>query len=100
MHNVCLSTMFGERYEGLRIAITDAAMRDLMKSGKTIYDVVKILEEGYDAPRKRKEGTVERWFDKGSKTFNVVIARDYDDVMKEDCWVLIHFGKFSRRRKL
>ena len=42
--------MFNEKYKGLRIAISHSAMQD----GKTIYDVVEILENGYDAPRKRK----------------------------------------------
>jgi len=90
--------MFNEKYKGIRIAITDSAMRELMKEEQTLYDVVEILEEGQDAPRKRKTGTIEKWLDKGKKTFNVVIAKDYDNISKEDCWVLIHFGKFSKRR--
>ena len=90
--------MFSEKYKGLRIAVTESAMRELMKEEKTLHDVVQILEEGYEAPRKRKTGTIEKWLDKGNKTFNVVIAKDYNEIMKEDCWVLIHFGKFSRRK--
>lgn len=89
--------MFIEKYKGLRIAVTDSAMRELMKEEKTLYDVVKILENGYDAPRKRKKGIIEKWLDKGNKVFNVVIVKDYDEILKEDCWVLIHFGKFTRR---
>ena len=89
--------MFNDRYKGLRIAISHSAMKELMQEGKTVYDVVEILENGYDAPRKRKQGTVEPWLDKGKKTYNVVIAKDYHEILKEDCWVLIHFGKFSRR---
>jgi len=91
--------MFNEKYNGLRIAISDSAMRELMKEEKTLYDVVKILEEGYDAPRKRKKGIIEKWLNKGNKTFNAVIVKDYDEVMKEDCWLLIHFGKFTIGRK-
>jgi hypothetical protein len=90
--------MFGEKYKGLRIIVSDSAMRELMKEEKTLYDVVEILEQGYDAPRKRKEGTIEKWMDKGNKTFNAVIVQDYNEIMKEDCLVLIHFGKFSRRK--
>ncbi len=90
--------MFDDKYKGLRIIVSDSAMRELMKEEKTLYDVVQILEEGYDAPRKRKEGTIEKWFDKGNKTFNVVVVQDYNEIMKEDCWVLIHFGKFTRRK--
>ena len=57
----------------------------------------EILETGYDAPRKRKQGTIEKWLDKGKKTYNAVVAKDYHEILKEDCWVLVHFGKFSRR---
>jgi len=90
--------MFDDKYKGLRIAISDSAMRELVKEGKTIYDVIGILEQGYDAPRKRKSGTIEKWLDKGKKTYNAVVAKDYHEILKEDCWVLIHFGKFSRRQ--
>ena len=89
--------MFNDKYKGLRIAVSHSAMRELVKEGKTLYDVVNILDNGYDAPRKRKKGVIEKWLNKGNKTYNVVIAKDYDETMKEDCWVLIHFGKFSRR---
>ena len=89
--------MFNEKYKGLRIAISHSAMQELMQEGKTIYDVIKILEDGYDAPRKRKAGTIEKWLDKGKKTYNTVIVKDYHEILKEDCWVLIHFGKFTRR---
>jgi hypothetical protein len=61
-----------------------------------MHEVVDILEEGYDAPRKRKEGTIERWMDKGTKTYNAVIAKDYDDIEREPCWRLIHFGRFTK----
>ena len=91
--------MFGEKYKDLRIAVSDSAMRELFKHEKTLFDVVQVLEEGYDAPRKRKLGVIERWLDKDNKTFNAVIAKDYDNIMKEECWVLIHFGKFTKRRK-
>ena len=89
--------MFGERYQGARIAVTNAAMRELMDEGFTLFDIVEILETGHDAPRKRKEGTIEKWIDKGNKTYNAVIAKDYDETLKEECWVLIHFGKFTKR---
>ena len=91
--------MFGVRYRGLLIVVTDAAMRELVQQEKSLDDVLVILEQGYDAPRKRKDGVIERWLDKGDKTFNVVVARNYNEIMKEPCWVLIHVGKFTRRKK-
>jgi len=90
--------MFDEKYRAMRIAISHAAMHELMQEGKTIYEVVEILEKGYDAQRKRKKGTIEKWLDKGKKTYNVVIVKDYHEFLREECWVLIHFGKFSNRR--
>ena len=86
------------RYQDLFIFPSNAAIRELMKEGKTLLDVLKILEEGQDAPRKRKRGTIERWLNKGNKTYNAVIAKDYNERLQEDVWVLVHFGKFTRRR--
>ena len=96
--NISFGHMFYWTYHGLRIAVTDSAMRELIKEGKGLNFIVKVLEDGYDAPRRRKKGTIEKWMNKGNKTFNVVVVKDYDEVMKEECWVLIHFGKFTRRR--
>lgn len=91
--------MFCARYERLRIAVSHSAMSELMKENKTLRDVIEILEQGYDAPRKRKTGTIEKWLNEGRKVFNVVIIKSYDEIMKEECWVLVHFGKFTRRIK-
>jgi predicted CopG family antitoxin len=90
--------MFSSTYKGIRIAVSHAAMQELMKEGKSVSDVIEILEEGDDAPRKRKKGTIEKWLIKGNKTFNAVIVRDYHELMKEECWLLIHFGKFTKKR--
>lgn len=90
--------MFIIRYKGLRIAVSRSAMKELVETGKTLYDVLKILKEGYNAPRKRSKDTIEKWLDKKNKTYNVVIAKDYDEILKEDVWVLIHFGKFTKKK--
>lgn len=89
-------SMFNVRYKGFRIVVSHSAMQELMREGETLYDVLEILEEGYDAPRKRKSGTIERWLKKGRKTYNAVVVKDYDEIVEEDVWVLIHFGKFTR----
>ena len=91
--------MFIARYKGLRIIPTLSSVRELMREGKTLHNVLIVLENGYNAPKKRKTGTIEKWIDKGKKTYNVVIVEDYDDSRKETVWVLIHFGKFTRRSK-
>jgi hypothetical protein len=69
-----------------------------MKESKTLFDIFEILRLGADAPRKRGKNTIEKWLDKGSKTYNAVIVKDYNEIQREECWVLIHFGKFSRRK--
>jgi hypothetical protein len=86
--------MFDVRYEGLRIAPSYAAMRELMQEGMSLEDVKTILEEGFDAPRKRKRGTQEKWLHIGKKTYNAVVVKDYNEVLQEEVWLLTHFGKF------
>lgn len=87
--------MLTAKYKDMRIVVSKSAMRELIKYEKTLYDVIEVLEEGYDAPRARAKGTVEKWLNKGSKTFNAVVVREWHEMLKEECWVLIHFGKFS-----
>jgi len=70
------------RYNGLQITPSYAAMRELMDEAMTLLDVLQILEEGYDAPRKRKKGTIEKWLNKGNKTYNAVIAKDYNEMQQ------------------
>ena len=90
--------MFSSTYRGMRIAVSHSAMQELMKTGMAVSDIVDILENGYDAPRRRKRGTVEKWLDVGKKTRNAVIVRDYHEIMREECWVLIHAGTFTRKK--
>ena len=84
------------RYEGLRIFVSDAAMRELCEYGWSTQDVVEILVNGQDAPHKRKQGIIERWLPRKNKVYVAVITKDYHKILKEDCWVLIHFGKYGK----
>jgi len=92
--DICQENTF--KYQNLRIVITNSAMRELFKYGKDLSDVLEILEKGKYAPRKRKKGTVEKWLQKRNKTYNAVIIRDYNLINQEECWVLTHFGRFTR----
>ncbi|MCK4589598.1 MAG: hypothetical protein KAT77_04085 [Nanoarchaeota archaeon] len=89
--------MFNIEYQGLRIEPTLHATRELIKEGKDLYDVLKILLEGYDCgASKRKENIIERCLRKGDKEFKAVIAKtelSYPDGFQESVWRLIHFGK-------
>lgn len=95
-NNIRYENTLNARYEGLRIFVSNAAMRELCKHGWSTEDVVEILIEGKDAPRKRKKDTIERWLTRKNKVYVAVIARDYHEKLKEECWVLIHFGKFGK----
>ena len=94
--NICNSNT--SKYKGMSIIPSISAMRELMKYGKMLSDIAVMLEQGHDAPRRRKKGIVEKWIDKGKKTFNIVIAKDYNEQAKKEVWILIHFGKFTRRK--
>lgn len=53
--------MFGIRYKGLRLIPSKLASEELFKYGLMLCNCKKILESGYDAPRKRAKDTEERW---------------------------------------
>ena len=86
------------KYKKLKVVATNSAMLELVKEGKNLFDVIQILTEGYNAPRKRKKDVIEKWFDKGKKTYNVVVVYDLQRYSNEDCWLLIHFGKFTKKK--
>jgi len=86
-------------YNGLKIHATISASRELFKESKTLFDVLEILELGEAAPRKRRKGTVEKWLSKGNKTYSAVVIRGYNKTLGEEDWVLVHFGKFTRKKK-
>ncbi len=91
--------MFDIKYRGLKLVPSYSATRELMRYGFDLYDVVSMLELGYSAPRKRKKDVIEKWFDNGNKTYNIVIGKDYNEKFKEEVWIIIHVGKFARRKK-
>ena len=94
-------------YKGMRIEPTLSASRELVREGKDLYDVLEILQEGYDCSKsKRKKNIIERCSKKGDKEFRVELAETeatYADGYVEKVLRLIHFGKSTynkqRRRK-
>lgn len=83
------------RYDGLQIVVSRSEMRELFRHGLSLTDVVEVLENGNNAPRKRKHNTVEKWLVKRGKVINAIVVKDYNEQMKEECWVLIHIGTFT-----
>jgi len=92
--------MFDVRYEGLRLIPSKAALDELIKYSLMMQDCKEMLENGYDAPRKRARDTKEKWFNKGKSTFNVVIVHSFNYDYNEPVWLITHVGKFTRRRIL
>ena len=97
-NNICKEHMFFVKYNGLKLVPSPTAMREMMKHSLVIEDCKTILEEGYISPRKRKENIIEKWFDKRNKTYNVVIAKTYNNLYKEEIYLIIHVGRFTRRK--
>lgn len=82
------------RYQGKEIKATKNASEELWQHKKDLWDILKILEEGYPCSRsKRGDNIMEMCITRGNKVFKAVVA---------DCgsyWLLIHFGKFSYKRR-
>ena len=85
-------------YHGIRLILSRTAARELFKYKLTLKDCERILDEGYESPRKRDKCTVENWLDLGNKTYNLVIVKDVNYSFKENVWVIIHLGRFNRRK--
>ena len=88
--------MFDIRYKGLRLIPSKSAGRELIQYGFMIEDCKEILDRGY-SPRKRKEGTIEKWMDIGSKTYNVVVVQSFNYLYNEDVYLITHFGGFTKK---
>lgn len=89
--------MFDVRYKGLRIIPSRSAGRELVKCGLMIADCREILEDGHE-PRKRSKGTIEKWMDFGDKTYNVVVVKSHNFLYREDVYLIIHMGKFTKKK--
>lgn len=55
-----------------------------------------ILEHGY-SPRKRARDVVEKWLDKGQKTYNVVVVKSFNFMLNEEVWLIKHVGVFTKK---
>lgn len=90
--------MFDVRYKGVRLIPSKSAMDELFKHGLAIEDCKDILDNSYDAPRKRGKDTIEKWLDSGKKTYNVVIVKSYNIQSKEDIYLITHLGQFIKKK--
>ncbi len=82
------------RYQNKGVKATKAASEELWHLKKDLWDVLEILEKGYDCSMsKRKPNISERCMNQGNAVLKVVVA-DCGDYL-----LLIHFGKFSYTRR-
>lgn len=91
------------KYKGYRIDSTNAASRELVHHGYSLYDVKRILEEGYDCSRsRRKVNILEKCIRQGRKEVKAVVALitvPYSDGYTDTLWKLIHFGVVTYTRR-
>ena len=84
------------RYRGFRLTATKRVAEEMERVCLSLTKCKDILIDGYDAPRKRGSAVEERWFDKGTKTYNVVVARTFNHFCNEELYVIIHVGMFTK----
>ena len=95
--NLCWQHMSTIKYKGLRLIPAISASNELFKYKLDVEDCKEILESGY-GPRKRAKNTTEKWFDIGNKTYNVVIVKVFNQFYGENIYLIIHVGKFTKKR--
>ena len=96
-NNIRQEDMFDVYYLGIPLMPSTSAMRELMRYGLGVENCKEILEEGY-FPRKRAKDTIEAWFDIGKKTYNVVVVKTYNFMLKRDIYLITHVGRFTKRK--
>ena len=80
-------------FQGLPLIPTRSAAIELYNYGLRLYDILEVLEHGYDCPKsKRAKGIIERCLDHKRKTTKAVIARSYNYSLDSEVWVVIHVG--------
>lgn len=97
--NICYKHTLDVTFNNLNLIISKSAKNEMIKYCLDLEDCKYILENGY-SPRKRSKNKIEKWFDKGNKTYNVVIVKDFNHISKENIYLIIHIGKFTKIRRI
>ena len=84
------------KYEGLPLLPTTHAQHELDCLGLDLYDVVAILEHGFDtSPGRRKAEIRERGIRKGNKLIKAVVEKEENH---HDFWRLKHVGETTYKK--
>jgi len=87
-------------FRGLSLVPSLSAFRELEDLILDMNDVREVLEGGFDCSTgKRKEGILERCLRRNGKALRVVVARDFNNFLKRDVWVVVHVSLHSWSRK-
>ncbi|MEE8358722.1 MAG: hypothetical protein V3R82_04855 [Candidatus Hydrothermarchaeales archaeon] len=87
------------RYKGLPLRPTRSVYNELKNSRMDLYDVLQILKDGYDcSTSRRKKGTFEKCLDFKNKTIKVVVVKSFEFWSKQEVYVIVHVGKFTKRK--
>jgi hypothetical protein len=82
-----------ERWRGKALKLSNHAYRELFSHHMTLYDVLEVLERGYDCSRsRRKKGVIERCLRTKSGLTRVVVAESYNHDEEMEIWLVIHVG--------
>ena len=80
-------------WEGKELKPSGSAFKELLKCNMDLYDVLDILENGYDCQRsKRKKGTIERCKKSGKKIHKVVVVDSLQYWDDTEVWLITHVG--------
>ncbi len=87
------------RYKGLPLRPTRSVYNELKNLRMDLYDVLQILKDGYDCSTSgRKKGTFEKCLDFKNKTIKVVVVKSFEFWSKQEVYVIVHVGKFTKRK--
>jgi len=97
-NNIRLEDLLYVRYKKLRISVSKHALNELLKHNLCLEDVKQVLEKGKTSQRKRDKNTIEKWLILNKKILEVVVVKNYDEILKQDELLLIHCGIFSNKK--
>ena len=93
INDICLEHMLYPVWNGLPVVPTRAAIRELDRLHFDVPDAIEVLEKGYDCTR--KGNIVEKCIKERGKIIKIVVARSYSHFLSNECWTIIHAGKFK-----
>ncbi len=86
-------------YQKLPLIPSRSAMTEMYNEGFDLFDVLKILKQGYDCSRsKRAENVIEKCVDKRNKIMRTVVVKSYNYSMDCEVWLITHFGITTKKR--